>query len=142
MCIRDRVTGLGPVAVQAIVAGGVVRGMRAAVAALVAGVDRAGHAIVTVGGGACLAAVDGVTGLGPVAVQAIVAGGVVRRMRAAVAALVAGVDRAGHAIVTVGGGACLAAVDGVTGLGPVAVEAIVAGVWRVLATRRRVATIV
>ena len=103
---------------------GMVGQVAATVDGFVAGIRRACRAVVAIDRRGGLAAEGCATSLGAGAVEPVATDGVVRRVRAAVRALVAGVGRAGDGIRAVDRNAGLASERGAASLASVAVETV------------------
>jgi hypothetical protein len=114
-----------PVAVQAVVALGIVGQMVALVVGLVAGVRGAIHQVVAVDRGSVQATGLGVAGLLAVAIHRVVTVGIVGHELAGITGLIAAIVRAVHRVVT-GNRTAGYARTGLAGFRPVAVKPIVA----------------
>ena len=124
LAIQNRIADFGSVAEERVSAGRVIGDVVARIGRLIARIDRTGDPVVAVHGRACLATQEGIAGLGPVAVEPVRTGRVVRYVVARVGRFVARVDRADDAVVAVDGGTGLAnAAD--TGFRSIAVQTIV-----------------
>jgi hypothetical protein len=126
LAVEGGVTDLGAIAEGPVAADTVIGDVRALIGRLEAGVVGAGHAVRAVDGRARLAVERGIAGLDPVAEGTVVAKGLVGRMHALVADLVAGVVGAADAVGAVAGQGGLTVERGIADLGAVAEDAVVA----------------
>ena len=102
LAVIDRVANFDTVTELAVGADAVIRRVVAGVGVLVAGINRATDAVIAIRCHACLAIVDRIADFHTVTVQPVGANTVVRRVVTGVGVLVAGIDRATYAVITVG----------------------------------------
>lgn len=127
LTIVELITGLDAVAVQTIITKAVVWETETEVLGFITGIDGTSDKVVAVNRGSSLAIVHRVTGLDAVAEETVVAQAVVRCVHTGIGILIAGIDGAGDRVVTNRGRSRKAYANAdVTGLGPVAEQAVIA----------------
>lgn len=119
LAIGDRVTPLGSIAEERIIARSIAHLMNDAAFDFAATIDRAPHIVIHLNGFACLTAIDGVADLGSIAEETIITGFGIGNMFDKVSVLITTVHGASHPIREGWWYAGLAAIYRVTHLGSV-----------------------